>query len=120
MNERGDAVIEEQNGAASSGENDLFGRKIAAIKRVKSERKTKKRNVMSGIVSGKTITEDAVLEKVREHIEKNPGKSNCNERQSCKSDSVGKIEREKKGVSNVGKKRKGSETERKREDRKVA
>ena len=58
---------------------------------------------MSGIVSGKTITEDAVLEKVREHIEKNPGKSNCNERQSYNGDSVGKIEREKKRVSNVGK-----------------
>ena len=98
----------------------MFGRKIAAIKRVKSEKKTKKRNVMSGIVSGKTVTEDAVLEKVRKHIEKNPCKINCNERQSCKSDSVGKIEREKKGVSNVGKKRKGSETERKREDSKVA
>ena len=56
---------------------------------------------MSGIVSGKTITEDAVLEKVWEHIEKNPGKSNCNERQSCKSDSVGKIEKGKKRVSIV-------------------
>ena len=56
-----------------------------------------------------------MLEKVREHIEKNPGKSNCNERQSCKSDSVGKIEREKKRVSNVGKKRKGGETKRGRE-----
>ena len=57
---------------------------------------------MHGIVSGKTITEDAVPEKVREHIKKNPGKSNCIERQSCKRDSVGKIEREKKRVSNVG------------------
>ena len=66
MNESGDEVIEEQNGAGSRGENDFFGRKIVAVKCVKSERKTKKRNVISGIVSGKTITEDAVLEKVIE------------------------------------------------------
>ena len=47
---------------------DFFGRKIVAVKRVKSERKTKKRNVIlvSGIISGKTITEDALLEKVIE------------------------------------------------------
>ena len=31
INERGDAVIEEKNGAGSSGKNDLFGRKIARL-----------------------------------------------------------------------------------------
>ena len=40
MNERGDAVIEKQKGSGGSGLNDLFGRRIAAVKRVKNERKT--------------------------------------------------------------------------------
>ena len=51
----------------------------------------------------------------RENREKNPVTSNCNERQSFKSDSVGKIEREEKRVCNVGKKQKGGETKKGRE-----
>ena len=53
---------------------DFFVQKIVNMKRVKGEKK-KKRNVLSRIISGKTVTEDDVLERMKEHVSKNPRKN---------------------------------------------
>lgn len=77
--------------------NNFFVSKIAGVKKVKGERKTKKRNVLSGIVSGKTLTEDSIVEKVKDHVDKysckkvskvkGSGKKNCNEKDGNKKGS---------------------------------
>ncbi|CAC5421207.1 unnamed protein product [Mytilus coruscus] len=60
-------------GRDEGSKSDFFVKKVVAMKRVKGEKK-KKRNVLSRVISGKTVTEDDVLERVKEHVSKNPGK----------------------------------------------
>ena len=42
---------------------------------MKGERKTQKRNALNAVVSGTTVIENEVLEKVRQHKRKNQGKN---------------------------------------------
>ncbi|VDI67083.1 Hypothetical predicted protein [Mytilus galloprovincialis] len=72
VSEREEVVSDEDNvGVVSEGEIGL--EKVVHMKRVKGEKK--KRNVLSRIISGKTVTEDDVLERVKEHVSKNHRKN---------------------------------------------
>ncbi|CAC5375549.1 unnamed protein product [Mytilus coruscus] len=98
-------------GRDEGSKSDFFVKKVVAMKRVKGEKK-KKRNVLSRVISGKTVTEDDVLERVKEHVSKNPGKkaSDSSVNKSCaksskkgQNGSVGKSDSQKPGTSGVGK-----------------
>ena len=110
-----DGVCEIVRGNENDGENvdesDFFESRVSSLKKVKGEQKTKKRNVLSAVVSGKTVTEDEVLEKVRQHNKKNQGKnvqSDSREVKSSRGKKAGKVSVSK---NQVGGKRKGDKTE---------
>ncbi|CAC5401666.1 unnamed protein product [Mytilus coruscus] len=71
-------------GRHEGSKSDFFVKKVVAMKRIKGEKK-KKRNVLSRVISGKTVTEDDVLERVKEHVSKIPGKkaSDSSVNKSC-------------------------------------
>ena len=81
---------------------EFFVKKVAVLKKVKGERKKKKRKVLSCVVSGKTVTEDEVIKKIKDHVSKNPGKK------GKESDKVTECvtSSSKKGASSVSRKRK--------------
>ncbi|VDI42074.1 Hypothetical predicted protein [Mytilus galloprovincialis] len=70
---------------------DFFVQNVVDMKRVKGKEK-KKRNVLSKIISGKTVTEDDVLERVKAYMSKNPGE-NVGEsvNKSCKKGQNGSV-----------------------------
>ncbi|XP_052088188.1 uncharacterized protein LOC127725302 [Mytilus californianus] len=95
-------------GRDEGSKSDFFVKKVVAMKRVKGEKK-KKRNVLSRVINGKTVTEDDVLERVKEHVSKNPGKkaSDSSVNKSCAKSS-------KKGQNgSVGCKRKREQEKKK-------
>jgi hypothetical protein len=47
---------------------DFFDKRINTLKKIKSEKVHVKRNSLSKIVSGKTVTEESVASKVRLHV----------------------------------------------------
>ena len=54
---------------------NFFGSRFENLKKVKSEKVVKPRNLLSKVVSGRCITESDVAEKVRMHVSQQSKKS---------------------------------------------